>query len=148
MRPASPSLPGVRLKGTRGSPSDFIIDPLSDCRAVFWLHLRQGTPYALCPGEGSALRSDIGFAPLPDDGLAPVPSRHPGGEERFGETLSRRLGPTWFQLEPTVHNAIAPASCGSMRSSTLRTSIFSAATPADACGTSRKGKTDHRVKRC
>ena len=36
------------------------------------------------------MRSDIGFAPLPDDD-APVPSRPPGGEERFGETLGRRL---------------------------------------------------------
>jgi len=58
------------------------------------------------------------------------------------------LVPTWFQLEPTVHTAITAQWYRSMESSILRTSISSAATPAGVCGTSRKGRTAHRVRRC
>ena len=57
-----------------------------------WLRSPPGTPCALCPVRGRLCVSDIRFAPLPDDRLAPVPSRPPCGEKRVGEALNGRFG--------------------------------------------------------
>jgi hypothetical protein len=104
----------------------------------------------LVSSEGSAMRFRHVWLrpPTTYGGLAPFPSRTPPVKGASVGLSPGDLVPTWFQLEPTVHNAIAPACYGSMRFSILRTSIFSAATPADVCGTSRRGRTDHPVKRC
>jgi hypothetical protein len=57
------------------------------------------------------------------------------------------VGPTWFQLEPTVHNVIDAGYCHSMKSSILPTSIFFDARIAAICGTLTKARTDQRVAR-
>jgi hypothetical protein len=75
------------------------------------------------------------------------PSDPFGERERDTESL-QTFGPTWFQLEPTVHNVVDAGCCGSMRSCILPTSIFFDAKIAAICGTLTKAKTDQRVARC